>query len=909
MRGHHALITKFGTFEHALAERYRFEEELGRGAMGIVYRATDVRLGRPVAIKLLHPTLTNELGVARFQSEIRIAAGLHHPNIVGVHDSGESDGRLYYVMDYLGGETLRARLKREKQLSVEDALAIVDQVALGLQHAHDHGIVHRDVKPENIILAEGQARVLDFGLARALSDVDTDRLTASGLAVGTPHYLSPEQASAEKDVGPKADQYALACVLYEMLVGEPPFTGPTASSIAMRHISEQAAPLRLRRSSTPAGVEAAVRRAMEKVPADRFSTIAAFAAAGHAAPVRTNDDTTRRPSRVSPGQWNALITVGIVTAAILLLLPLLSSSNMSFGWPSAEARVTAARQAVVDGQLASAVRSLRVPAASAQQNTQRKLWLAQALFMSGDDSTAEWRSAAMGALDGVASLPAADTLLAMGLGHLASGRYDVACPALRVLRQQSPDPVNTFDLAECLARDASVILDSTSASGWRYRSRPAEALELYGDLLRQLPLGHEGRLTALQHIPAQLTTEWGQYRKGAAFDDSSRQFGAFPTVVRGANGTEVAYEPHPLSDFRTGQPWMNPPTLDQAIELNRTALRRVGASLVQENPAAAVSHETFSRALELGGELYSTDTATPSALSEIIAARRLKPANELELGPRMAEVRILVKLGRYAAARVKADSAISRWSIAGAKPTGIIENLLALTGRVSRLRKVVGSQAANYTERMPGGRRFRPAPSLGEAALEFSVEAKLGGSRDTLAGMLARLERLLDSYAARKARDSVRIALLARSLVSAVPTLGPAIVLGLPAVASIIPAQQAFARNDRRTTLTILDSLRQIRGNHPAAGTRLDQVYQEAWLRVAIADTTGAIAELDGALNGLPALGTLFLGTISESAAVSQAMRLRSSLAERRRDSAGAERWRGAAEALAGSRLASGSMQ
>ena len=271
------MIAKYGKFEYVLAEHYRFEEELGRGAMGTVYRAQDVRLGRPVAIKMLHPMLTNELGVARFQSEIRIAAGLHHPNIIGVHDSGEADGRLFFVMDYLGGETLRDRLKREKQLSVEDALRITEQVADGLQYAHDHGVVHRDVKPENIILAEGRACVVDFGLARALGDVDTDRLTASGLSVGTPHYLSPEQAAAEKDVGPKADQYALGCVLYEMLVGEPPFTGPTATSIAMRHISEEPRPLRFRRHTTPIAVEVAVMRAMEKVPADRFDTVSRFA--------------------------------------------------------------------------------------------------------------------------------------------------------------------------------------------------------------------------------------------------------------------------------------------------------------------------------------------------------------------------------------------------------------------------------------------------------------------------------------------------------------------------------------------------------------------------------------------------------------------------------------------------------
>ena len=280
------MVARYGTFESALAERYRFEEELGHGAMGTVYRAFDVRLERPVAIKVLHATLTNELGAARFQSEIRIAANLHHPHIVAVHESGEVDGQLFYVMDYLGGETLRDQLQREKQLSVADALWITTQVADGLQHAHNHGVVHRDVKPENIIIAEGRAYIVDFGLARALGNVKAQRLTASGLSVGTPHYLSPEQASAEKDVGPKADQYALACVLYEMLVGEPPFSGATASAVALRHITEEPPALRTRRRAAPRSVEAAVLRAMEKVPADRFSSVVEFAASASDAPVR-----------------------------------------------------------------------------------------------------------------------------------------------------------------------------------------------------------------------------------------------------------------------------------------------------------------------------------------------------------------------------------------------------------------------------------------------------------------------------------------------------------------------------------------------------------------------------------------------------------------------------------------------
>ncbi|MEO5871495.1 MAG: protein kinase [Gemmatimonadaceae bacterium] len=276
------MIGRFGSFEFPLADRYRFEAELGRGAMGVVYRAHDLTLDRPVAIKMLHPSLTNEVGVSRFQSEIRIAAHLRHRNLIAVHESGEADGRLYYVMDYIGGETLRAHLQREKQLSNDEALRIVADVADALHVAHAQGIVHRDVKPENILLAEGRACLLDFGLARIICDVDVQRLTASGLSVGTPHYLSPEQASAERTIGPKADQYALACVLYEMLVGEPPFTGPTASSIAIRHIAEPPPPMRPRRPSVTRNIEAAVRKAMQKVPADRFADVMAFVVAAKA---------------------------------------------------------------------------------------------------------------------------------------------------------------------------------------------------------------------------------------------------------------------------------------------------------------------------------------------------------------------------------------------------------------------------------------------------------------------------------------------------------------------------------------------------------------------------------------------------------------------------------------------------
>ena len=314
------MIGDFGSFEFALADRFRFEEELGRGGMGVVYRAHDIKLDRAVAIKMLHPTLTDELGIARFQSEIVIGAGLRHPNIIAIHEAGEADGRLYYTMDYLGGETLRTLLQREKQLSTEDAVRIFSDIAAGLQHAHDRQIVHRDIKPENILLVDGRARILDFGLARSVANIDATRLTASGLVVGTPHYLSPEQAGAEKDITPKADQYALACVLYEMLIGEPPFTGPSASAIAMRHLAEPPPSMRLRRRTTPEGIETAVNRAMEKVPADRFRSVSQFAEAAISQEAGAVRDRPHRVPRLLARRLLGGVALAVGLAALVVFL-------------------------------------------------------------------------------------------------------------------------------------------------------------------------------------------------------------------------------------------------------------------------------------------------------------------------------------------------------------------------------------------------------------------------------------------------------------------------------------------------------------------------------------------------------------------------------------------------------------
>jgi serine/threonine-protein kinase len=267
------------TLQNALAGRYAFERELGRGGMAMVYLARDVEHNRHVAVKVLLPELAETLGVERFLREIEVGTVLQHPRIVGVLDSGSADGVLYYVMPFVDGASLRDRLNREKQLPVDDAIQIAQQVADALAYAHSKGVIHRDIKPENILLDTSGALVADFGIARAAQVAGGENLTRTGMAVGTPTYMSPEQAMGSRDVTPESDIYSLACVVYELLAGQPPFTGPTAMALLARHSLDNVPSLKIVRGTVPDAVEDAIVRAMAKVPADRFRSATDFSAA------------------------------------------------------------------------------------------------------------------------------------------------------------------------------------------------------------------------------------------------------------------------------------------------------------------------------------------------------------------------------------------------------------------------------------------------------------------------------------------------------------------------------------------------------------------------------------------------------------------------------------------------------
>jgi eukaryotic-like serine/threonine-protein kinase len=319
----------------ALEQRYRIERQLGAGGMATVYLATDLKHDREVALKVLRPELGAVLGVERFLAEIKITARLDHPHILTLIDSGAEAGYLYYVLPLVRGESLRDKLDREHQLGLDEALAITRQVASALDYAHRHGVVHRDIKPENILLLEGEAMLADFGIALAVSEAGGNRLTETGLSLGTPAYMSPEQATGDRLLDARSDVYSLGAVLYEMLAGEPPVTGPSAQAMIAKLMTERPVHLRVVRPSVPEAVDAAVARALDKTPADRFASAGDFARALEARAVTGSSTAPTIAVRASRSRR----PVWIVLAAALVALAVAGA------WASARRRASPAAPA------------------------------------------------------------------------------------------------------------------------------------------------------------------------------------------------------------------------------------------------------------------------------------------------------------------------------------------------------------------------------------------------------------------------------------------------------------------------------------------------------------------------------------------------------------------------------------
>ncbi len=343
--------------------RYQIEREIGRGGMATVYLGIDLQTNRQVAIKVLLQDLSMALGAERFRREIQLASSLSHPHILTLNDWGEANGSLYYVMPFVPGESLAARLKHERQLGVDEAILITCQVAEALDYAHRQGIIHRDIKPDNILLQDGQALVADFGIARAISESGDEKLTQTGLTLGTPTYMSPEQALAERQLDGRSDVYSLGCVLYEMLAGQPPFVGPTAQAIIARQMLDEVPSLTVVRGAIPDDIEDAVLRALSKVPADRFATAAEFAEALRAARASGGQSLGRRDRRARPRRTRGSRAGGrqqrsrwmIAAAAVL---PVLGAAGW-VGWHSWRPRSTSG-VSVANGAVALANKPVAV---------------------------------------------------------------------------------------------------------------------------------------------------------------------------------------------------------------------------------------------------------------------------------------------------------------------------------------------------------------------------------------------------------------------------------------------------------------------------------------------------------------------------------------------------------------------
>jgi TolB-like protein len=314
------LSDPFELFRAALSDRYAIEREIGRGGMARVLLAQDLRHHRPVAIKVLTPELGAAIGAERFLREIEIAAKLTHPHILPLHDSGETAGLLYYVMPFVEGESLRARLDREKQLPLEDALTITREVGDALAYAHSRGVLHRDVKPENILFEAGHAVIADFGIARAVSAAG-DKITATGVVLGTPSYMSPEQIAGDPSIDARTDVYSLGCLLYEMLAGEPPFGGRSAQAIFARRMTEPVPSVRTTREHIPDAVDRAIAKALARAPADRYTTVGQF--------VGALSDTALAPPHPPRREWRRS-TVAIAVTAVALVASALVVAKAKF---------------------------------------------------------------------------------------------------------------------------------------------------------------------------------------------------------------------------------------------------------------------------------------------------------------------------------------------------------------------------------------------------------------------------------------------------------------------------------------------------------------------------------------------------------------------------------------------------
>ena len=899
------------------ADRYEIVRELGRGASAVVYLVRDQLHDREVALKVLSSDYASALGSARFLREIRLASRLQHPYIVPVLDSGEWEGWLYYVMPVIEGHPLRVRMTRERQLPVEDAVRYTMEIADALQHAHERGVLHRDVKPENILISGQHACLADFGIARAITPATDDKITTTGVILGTPAYMSPEQASSDGAIDGRSDQYALGCVLFEMLAGVPPFVGPTEQSVIMQRFQHAAPRVSRYRPTAGSALEAAVSRALHVTPADRFPSVSAFARE-----LRPQAETVlvenQRDGGSPPGaglsrrrvlQGSAVLLAGIV--AITAWTKLTDGSDVetrkSLTRMMADVDSTTGRGGAVwynrarghfaAGRLDSAEVAFARAATVDPSLALASLWQAQLLQwrVDGRDGN-DWSVPARRAMRGRDRLSVRDAHHALALVALAEQRYPDACREYsKVVAIDSQSFVGWFGLGECRRLDRVVVGDTMSPSGWRFRSELSDAIGAYTEALASTPGSQVAPI--LQRALQVFFSEPSLVRQGHAESARSRLFFAYPALV----GDTVAFVPFPSHQMAALDSATAPRNRGSALQRIRELALAFVRRWDQQMPSNFEALAALSLALESRGDVTDEDPRTPDALSTIHDARRRSTSSRHSLLLQAAEVRLLVKSHRFAEAGRLADSALTSAEPLRDSSALVLASLATLQGNEERtvvhLRAVLTGDDGGRGElgvAVPTSLADRLSRLIAAVETGMCARTRLDSLEHDVESLITTLEEPSQRVSATAGLlDDVRIR-------AAVCTGGASASRILDEGNPYARLVKAAARQDSRSVRALLAQFDAYREGWSQSHLSWDTVALECWALVQTGAVAEAAARLDSTLVGLPFSSNWLTTKVRIAGGFRRVLKLRRDLAIAMGDTATARRWDSALKGLAG---------
>ena len=870
----------------AVRDRYQLIRETGHGGSATVFLARDLKHDRFVALKVLNPDVGHTTG-ERFLREIQVSAGMQHPHILPTYDSGIAEGRLYFVMPFVDGGSLRQRLDAATALPVDEALRIAHDIAIALAHAHDLGVVHRDVKPENIMFYHGHACLADFGVARAIEQMDAT-ITAHGTIVGTPAYMSPEQF-ASADFDGRSDVYSLACVLFEMIAGTRVFAGSTAKEV-VRQRQRSAPSIRKLREQVPVVVDDLLTRALATMPEDRFTDAREFATAiEHALAALSEPERTAKPRRALAslrtrsrwawgiGTFAAIAVAGIAVSPLRDVIARIPRGEQHI--PATGFRpFDAGTMALAAWDLTTAQRSFSDAIAVDPDFAPAHLWNAQSQALARQAHTDEFRAVIMRLASVRERFSGRDSLLAAGLIALGERQFPRACEVYEELRSRdSLDVLAWYGLGDCHALDDVVLRDSGSPSGWYFRSSWHAAANAYMRAVELQPEAHSAVPYAL--VTRLLPTDAAYIRTGRTTRPEQLML-AHPSLA----SDTIAWIPFPAARFQSGRVAIAR-THPDALRRNRQTLLDLARRWTAVAPANPDAHEALALAREAREEL---DSGVEGALGATRRALALATIPDQRVRLASAVVRLQIKRREFARARAIADSLLAAHAGLDAISGEIarrLAGLAALTGRPGA--------AAEYRLSwvLPHFADRDVAPPLAEAASRFFTHAAAGVCDDSLRGYRPRIERLLESHSQPSRRATVRAMAIGNAGALAYPCLGDAALQDIAPAGPLDRAQRAHASGNHRLARLILDSMQVVRNIARPGDVTLQDTYLEAHLRAASRDTAAAIRQLDLVLEALPTLGTLLVREEDQAAAVGRAMFLRAELALAAGDTTTARRW------------------